>query len=177
MDWGGKLVGDFKKRISNCKKNMKALRGSHDMRDILEYKQCCEDLNYVLHHQHVFWKQRAKKHWLKEGDVNSRIFHASTSARKQKNTIKHLKDETCNWNRTKKELHHIMASYFSNIFQAQGYEFDQVIATLQTKVTEEHNLMLNEPFTVEEIQTTIQAMHPDKSLGPDGMNLAFYQKF
>ena len=81
MDWSGKLVGDFKKRISYCKKKMKALHSSHDMRDVLEYKQCCEDLNYVLHHQHVFWKQRAKKHWLKEGDINSRFFHASASAR------------------------------------------------------------------------------------------------
>ena len=41
-----------------------------------------------------------------------------------------------------------MASYFSNLFQAQGYEFDQVIAMVLTKVTDEHNLMLNEPFTI-----------------------------
>ena len=130
---------------------MKALRGSHDMRDILEYKQCCEDLNYVLPHQHVFWKQRAKKHWIKESDVNSRFFHASALARKQKITVKHLKDETGNWNRTKKGLHQIMASYFSNIFQAQGCDFDQVITTVQTKVIDKHNLMLNEPFIGEEV--------------------------
>ena len=83
---------------------MKALCGSHDMRDILEYKQCCEDLNYVLHPQHVLWKQRAKKHWLKEGDVNSRFFHALALARKKKNTVKHLKDETCNWNRRRRSF-------------------------------------------------------------------------
>ena len=54
MDWRGKLVGDFKKRILDCKKKMKVLHGSHDKRDILEYKQRCEDLNSILHHQHVF---------------------------------------------------------------------------------------------------------------------------
>ena len=66
-----------------------------------------------------------------------------------------------------------MASYFYNLFQAQGCEFDMV----QTKVIDELNLMLNEPFTIEEVQTAIEAMHPDKSPGPKGMNPTFYQKF
>lgn len=37
--------------------------------------------------------------------------------------------------------------------------------------------MLTESFTVEEVNTAIFSMHPDKSPGPDGMNSAFYQIF
>ena len=36
---------------------------------------------------------------------------------------------------------------------------------------------LVKPFEKEEIKATIFSIHPNKSLGPDGMNLTFYQKF
>ena len=40
-----------------------------------------------------------------------------------------------------------------------------------------NNEMLLAPFSEKEILEAVFYMHPDKSLGPDCMNLAFYQNF
>lgn len=42
------------------------------------------------------------------------------------------------------------------------------------KVTDDHKNTLQDPFTTEEVKTALFSMHPDKSLGIDGMNLAFF---
>lgn len=55
--------------------------------------------------------------------------------------------------------------------------FGSIIDAVQPQITEEHNRFLLSPFTVEEVKNALFSMHPDKSLGPDDMNPAFYQKF
>lgn len=43
-------------------------------------------------------------------------------------------------------------------------------------VTDEMNNVLNTEADSEEIKSVVQ-MHPNRSLGPDGMNTLFFQKF
>lgn len=45
-------------------------------------------LNELLLQEELYWKQRAKLFWLKEGDENTRFFHASASARKKSKSYK-----------------------------------------------------------------------------------------
>ncbi|XP_071723825.1 uncharacterized protein [Rutidosis leptorrhynchoides] len=44
-----------------------------------------------------YWRQRAKIHWIKDGDHNTRLFHSSVTNRKKKNSIVRLKDGNNNW--------------------------------------------------------------------------------
>lgn len=39
------------------------------------------------------WKQRAKKHWYKHGDRNTKYFHAYTNQQQKNNFIKRIVDE------------------------------------------------------------------------------------
>lgn len=39
-------------------------------------------LSELLLHEEVYWKQRAKMFWIKEGDTNSRFFHAHALKRR-----------------------------------------------------------------------------------------------
>ena len=47
---------------------------------------------------------------------------------------------------------------------------------METRVTSEQNYLLLAPFFIIEVKDALFEMHPDKSLGPDDMNPAFYKK-
>lgn len=55
-----------------------------------EYTEKCARL---VIQEEAFWKQRAKMHWLKQRDVNTRFFYMSTVSRgKVKKVIKLVSD-------------------------------------------------------------------------------------
>ena len=86
------MARDFRKRISDCKCIMVRHRGRRDQVGVEEFTEAKNRYNALLHSHEVFWKQRAKSFWLKEGDMNSRFFHATTSARKRKNSLDRLRN-------------------------------------------------------------------------------------
>jgi len=49
-----------------------------------------EKINLFLIQEDTFWKQRAKTFWIRDGDMNTKFFHAAATSRKQKNKITKL---------------------------------------------------------------------------------------
>ncbi|XP_075649952.1 uncharacterized protein LOC142620474 [Castanea sativa] len=56
-----------------------------------------KEINSLLDDEELYWGQRAKAHWLKEGDKNTKFFHAQASERRRQNTINGIWDEQGNW--------------------------------------------------------------------------------
>lgn len=50
----------------------------------------------LLSQDDAYWRQRAKTHWYRDGDRNTKFFHASTTARKKVNRIISLDDDAGN---------------------------------------------------------------------------------
>ncbi|KAK8302591.1 hypothetical protein V6Z12_D04G097400 [Gossypium hirsutum] len=50
-------------------------------------------LGYHYEVEEKYWATRVRTQWLKEGDMNTRFFHAKASSRRSKNSIDSLKDE------------------------------------------------------------------------------------
>ncbi|CAJ2637965.1 unnamed protein product [Trifolium pratense] len=131
----------------------------------------------LLVQEEGYWKQRAKMHWLQEGDLNTRFFHMSVSARSKKKKITKLVDEAGTAVHTQEDLCEVAKNYFNALFKNISGIHVPVLNHIQQRVTEEDNHLLMAPMTKIELQQALFQMHPDKSPGPDGFNPAFYQRF
>lgn len=176
MGWGGEKFHKFGKHIRDMKKRLETLKGRRDSVAINEYNVTHAELSFLLNQEEVYWKQRAKQFWLKEGDRNTKFFHQYATTRKRKNQILKLKDRTGNWVEGD-AMKEVITQYFSQIFQSDNLQEVGFFDDIQKKVTEVQNLSLLKPFEPEEVKAAIFSMKPDKAPGPDGMNPGFYQHF
>ena len=48
------------------------------------------EYNHLLDQEELFWKQKSRNNWLKEGDRNTYFFHLSTIISRRKNKIEGL---------------------------------------------------------------------------------------
>ena len=55
------------------------------------------ELAELLHRKEIMWKQRAKDHYIKEGDRNTKYFHMVASKRRRNNLILRVEDELRVW--------------------------------------------------------------------------------
>ena len=131
----------------------------------------------LLEDEELYWKQWAKAFWLENGDLNSNFFHAQASRRKADNKVSSLVDDNDIVQSDLSTMGSIALSYFWKLFSSGLPNFDGWKISLIDVVSLEENESLVAPFSKEEFTKAIKQMHPEKSLGPDGLNPGFYQHF
>ncbi|KAK2377607.1 hypothetical protein QL285_078261 [Trifolium repens] len=175
--WGKRKRMRFKEEAEACCNEMEILRGRIDEASARRYQELQNNHANLLVQEEAYWRQRAKMHWLKEGDLNTKFFHMSANVRSKVKRIERLVKEN-NVVATKQEdLCDVAKQYFDTLFRAAKGNYDPVLSIIQPKVTEADNERLTAPISKEEIHTALMQMHPDKSPGPGGFNPAFYQNF
>ncbi|KAK2449324.1 hypothetical protein QL285_008530 [Trifolium repens] len=175
--WGRRKRMKFKQEVEECREEMERLRGRHDLSSSERYMEVQENHAKLLIQEETYWRQRAKMHWLKEGDLNTKFFHMSASSRQRKKKIVKLVNEANVEVKTQPEICETARNYFDHLFQANTTSHDPILSIIAPKITQEDNDRLLAPITKEELKEALFQMHPDKAPGPDGFNPAFYQHF
>lgn len=70
--------------------------------------------------EEIYWRQRCKNQWAKEGDRNTRFFHAKASRRHKSNLISGLYDAVGQWKEEIADVEKIVLDYFGNLFQTSA---------------------------------------------------------
>jgi hypothetical protein len=60
-------------------------------------KELANLVEILLEQEEIHWLQRSRVNWLSQGDKYTRFFHQFASARRKKNMIKRLKDDSKEW--------------------------------------------------------------------------------
>ena len=95
-----------------------------------EITEALKEVSIVLKAEEMFWRQKSRVLWLREGDRNSKYFHALTKQRRARNMIT---DENGNMVEHEEGLVAIATSYFRQIFESSNPED---IADLTSPLTE-----------------------------------------
>lgn len=127
FEWGSSKYQNFKIQIGDCKKKMVEFRGKRDTNSMKIFDQEKKKYSSLLHNHEIYWKQRAKVMWLKEGDNNTRFFHNQASARRRRNSISRLRNRQGNWCTTSEEVDNTIFSYYSELFKSGGCVFGPIM--------------------------------------------------
>ncbi|KAF3774240.1 hypothetical protein EJ110_NYTH48950 [Nymphaea thermarum] len=119
--------------------------------------------------------QKARVRWMKEGDSNSKFFHAMAKGRQRRNHICTIMDGQ----RVLSDMDEIFAScttYFKELLtdNARSSTLPSNVCTGLT-VTDEENELLVSPIRDEKIQWAVLRAKKDSAVGPDDFNSHFYQ--
>ncbi|XP_019164331.1 PREDICTED: uncharacterized protein LOC109160499 [Ipomoea nil] len=71
MRWGGDRFHKFGEQIMNLRKEQLLLRERTDPASLAEFQRLEEHLSRLETQEDVYWRQRAKQHWLREADANT----------------------------------------------------------------------------------------------------------
>ena len=112
---------------------------------------------------------------MKDGDQNSKFFHAVASQRKRRNEIQKLQDSDGGWYSQQSDLERVATDYFQLMFtSASTSSVQHVINHVREVVTSDMNDMLLAKFTHDKVKRALFQMHPTKAPRPDGMNPLFF---
>ncbi|GAU50237.1 hypothetical protein TSUD_194720 [Trifolium subterraneum] len=111
--------------------------------------------------------------WVKEGDSNSRYFYETIkSRRRRRNQLVALKDGE-HWIQGVEEIKGFVKNYFENNFKERWEDRPNLNGIQFQSLSEEDNMLLMAPFTVEEVREAIWCSDGNKCPGSDGFNFNF----
>eukprot|EP00253_Pinus_taeda_P020386 PITA_20386 len=129
--------------------------------------------------EEIFWRQKSRVQWIKEGERNTKFFHKSTIDHRNHNRIVKLTDHLGVERDMHEEMEEVLVQHFQSIAEETTVDrsqftkrFTQYIPKL---VSIEDKYNLNRPVTEEELEEVITEMHNGKALGPDGFNVDFFK--
>lgn len=135
---------------------------------------CREKVALIVAQRAAYWKQRGKFRALREGDANTRFFHAKASGRARRNAIRSIEVDGVLLVAHQDKVT-TPTAYYTDILGGEvdtQRHFD--IDELYNGAEREDPTPLLAPFSEAEAKRAVCAMSADSAPGPDGVGPSFY---
>jgi mannosylglycoprotein endo-beta-mannosidase len=122
-----------------------------------------------------YWRKRCTIRWIKQGEDNTKIFHAMATERYRRNNIAMLKNSEGIEISDHQEMARLLwVNYRDRMGSSEGISMQYDLGSLLAVVEGLDELTV--PFTKDEMDGVIKHMPSDRAPGPDGFNGLFVKK-
>jgi hypothetical protein len=119
----------------------------------------------------------AKAEWLKNGDRNTKYFHACSKQRMKKNLVRSIKDDVGRKWDSPQDVGNAFVNFFQSLLTSAGPRgMGECTVGIDCNVTTDMNQNLLRSFTSVEVKQALDQMAPLKAPGLDGFSADFYQQ-
>ncbi|XP_019167707.1 PREDICTED: uncharacterized protein LOC109163418 [Ipomoea nil] len=130
------------------------------------------DLLQPFKQEEIFWKQKARVKWLKEGDSNTRFFHSVVKNRDRMQRISAIRSGTRELFTTQSAIQEEVASFY---FRLDCSGVEPLLQCLPTNLIDADISHLTLPLSSEEVKEAVWKLDLDSAAGSDGFSGAFFR--
>ena len=134
------------------------------------------DLDSLAQFEEIFWRQKSRALWLREGDNNTGFFHKIANSNCRRNYMRCIEVNGIQ-NEDESELKEKVVEFYSTLYQESEDWRPKVVDLPFKTIGEEALRVLERPSVQEEILQVLKDLQCDQALGPDGYTMAFFEFF
>lgn len=115
--WSKENFGNNAKELIEMKEKLrKCVRSKMSQAEVEEEMRIKSQIRDLWKREEMYWRQRSRVKWLVEGDLNTTFFHLTTTSRRQRNNICHMKGRDGRWITDEEGIDVELMHYFGKIF-------------------------------------------------------------
>ena len=130
----------------------------------------------MLLKEEVFWRQKIRIKWIKEGDCNTKFFHRVANGRRNRSFFKSLMLEDRVILNNIESISEEIKRHFGKLFSKPSGGSWRLEGLDWSPISIEGIEWLDRPFSEEEILNVVIHLNKEKAPGPDGFTTGFYQE-
>ena len=142
-------------------------------RDVLE-----TEIQKIALVEEMSWRKNSKKHCLKEGSGNKKLFYMLSNSHRQVGFIGSLEVDGLMLTK-ESDIKDGIVAYYESLYKETeewGLSRPMVDGLEFSSLREDDREWLERVFEEDEVFSAINSTNGDKAFGPDGFTIAFFQK-
>ncbi|KAF5451149.1 hypothetical protein F2P56_031438, partial [Juglans regia] len=178
-DWNFRVFGkttaiihELEQRIDRLESSLQNCFNTEDDNDLMVTKL---ELSTWMSREETRLSHLAKKNWLKDGDQNSKFFHAILNVKKHNRVSDMFLVDGTHINSPVK-IHQAAVDYFNEFLgHHNSCDMPDLNHLISPVISNEENLMLCKDPSIEDIKDALFSIPIDSSPGPDGFGSGFFR--
>ncbi|XP_027166343.1 uncharacterized protein LOC113766338 [Coffea eugenioides] len=172
LEWRRKVQGNSKVKIKELKEKLKQVKEGHESGIKSRVTEIKNQLSKAYKEEELYWSQKSRSKWLKEGDRNTAYFHTTVKAKRRRNTISTLEKQDGTWCKTEEEIEVELSQYYKDLFTTTNpADFEEILKEISCTISRQMNEKLIKPVEEKDIRQALFSMHPNKAPGQDGRQI------
>ncbi|KAF3785246.1 hypothetical protein EJ110_NYTH28361 [Nymphaea thermarum] len=156
--WAKRYGRDFETKINDIKNDILRMQmevENGNLNAIQKETDHREQLNHILLMEDIYWRQKSRIKWLKDGDANTKFFHESVKSRRRRNKINVI---TVDGQKFEEEEDILKAHDHLSHLLSKGNETGRLFCKMREgkTVTAAENVSLLAPISEEEIMWAVK---------------------